>query len=50
MPDEVYARAAAEFDRPTPARLIALICTVNTWNRVAPATAKAAGTDERAGH
>ncbi|MFG2823140.1 carboxymuconolactone decarboxylase family protein [Kitasatospora sp. NPDC048365] len=50
VPDEVYARAAAEFDRPTLARLIALICTINTWNRVALATAKVAGTDGRAGH
>ncbi|GAA1964256.1 carboxymuconolactone decarboxylase family protein [Kitasatospora viridis] len=47
VPDEVYARAAAEFDEPTLARLIALICAINTWNRVALATGKVAGTDER---
>ncbi|MFH8802952.1 carboxymuconolactone decarboxylase family protein [Streptomyces sp. NPDC017936] len=47
VPDAVYAEAAARFDDGELARLLALICTINTWNRVALATAKVAGTDER---
>ncbi|MFJ4696158.1 carboxymuconolactone decarboxylase family protein [Streptomyces sp. NPDC088766] len=47
VPDDVYAQAAAWFDDAELARVLALICTINTWNRVALATAKAAGTDER---
>ncbi|MGW7200731.1 carboxymuconolactone decarboxylase family protein [Streptomyces chryseus] len=33
VPDEVYARAAAHFDAPETARLIALITVINAWNR-----------------
>ncbi|MFC7306548.1 carboxymuconolactone decarboxylase family protein [Streptomyces monticola] len=49
VPDEVYARAAAHFDEEGLAHLIALICAINTWNRLALAGAKIAGRDERAG-
>ncbi|MFD8468154.1 carboxymuconolactone decarboxylase family protein [Streptomyces cyaneofuscatus] len=47
VPDEVYARAAAHFAEEELAGLLALILTINTWNRIALATAKRAGTDER---
>ncbi|AKJ13845.1 4-carboxymuconolactone decarboxylase [Streptomyces incarnatus] len=49
VPDPVYAQAAAHFDEAELAHVIALICTINTWNRVALATGKVAGTDERKG-
>ncbi|MFJ3668555.1 carboxymuconolactone decarboxylase family protein [Streptomyces sp. NPDC090106] len=48
VPDEVYAEAAARFDEEELAHVLALIMTINTWNRVALATRKVAGTDERA--
>ena len=48
VPDAVYAHAAAHFDEHELARLLALIFTINTWNRIALSTAKAPGTDERA--
>ncbi|AMW09835.1 4-carboxymuconolactone decarboxylase [Streptomyces qaidamensis] len=47
VPDDVYARAAALFDERELAQVLALICTINTWNRVALSTGKVAGTDER---
>ncbi|MGY5032034.1 carboxymuconolactone decarboxylase family protein [Streptomyces sp. 900116325] len=47
VPDHVYARAAAHFDEPELAGLLALIFTINTWNRIALSTAKVAGADER---
>ncbi|MGW0915003.1 carboxymuconolactone decarboxylase family protein [Streptomyces sp. NPDC002784] len=47
VPDAVYAEAAAHFDEEELARVLALIFTINTWNRVALATGKVAGTDER---
>ncbi|WP_254389348.1 carboxymuconolactone decarboxylase family protein [Streptomyces sp. AC550_RSS872] len=47
VPDEVYARAAAHLDDQELAHVLALILTINTWNRVALATGKVAGTDER---
>ncbi|MEU0359714.1 carboxymuconolactone decarboxylase family protein [Streptomyces cyaneofuscatus] len=47
VPDEAYARAAAHFAEEELAGLLALILTINTWNRIAVATAKRAGTDER---
>ncbi|KUL68473.1 MULTISPECIES: carboxymuconolactone decarboxylase family protein [unclassified Streptomyces] len=47
VPDDVYADAAAHFDEGELAQLLALIMTINTWNRVALATGKVAGTDER---
>jgi alkylhydroperoxidase family enzyme len=43
----VYAQAAAQFDDREPAQLLALIFTINAWNRIALATGKVAGTDER---
>ena len=48
VPDDVYARALAEFGEEELAQLLALIFTINTWNRIAIATAKVPGTDERA--
>ncbi|WP_408648247.1 carboxymuconolactone decarboxylase family protein [Streptomyces gossypiisoli] len=47
VPDDVYTEAAAHFGDQELAQVIALICTINTWNRVALSTAKVAGTDER---
>ncbi|WP_405626742.1 MULTISPECIES: carboxymuconolactone decarboxylase family protein [unclassified Streptomyces] len=47
VPDEVYAQAAAQFDEQELAHVLALIFTINTWNRVALSTAKVAGTDGR---
>lgn len=47
VPDDVYAEAAARFDDKELAQVLALIFAINTWNRVALATAKRAGTDER---
>ncbi|MGW0560938.1 carboxymuconolactone decarboxylase family protein [Streptomyces sp. NPDC003016] len=47
LPDDVYARASAHFDDKELAQLLALILTINTWNRIALATAKIAGEDER---
>ncbi|NUK04043.1 carboxymuconolactone decarboxylase family protein [Streptomyces lunaelactis] len=47
VPDAVYARAAAHFEDEELARLLALIFAINTWNRIALATGKVAGTDER---
>ncbi|WP_259670293.1 carboxymuconolactone decarboxylase family protein [Streptomyces sp. ID38640] len=47
VPDAVYQRAATHFDEPELARLLALIFTINTWNRLALSTGKVAGTDER---
>ncbi|WP_328909797.1 carboxymuconolactone decarboxylase family protein [Streptomyces sp. NBC_00234] len=45
--DDVYARAAAHFEDAELAQLLALIFAINTWNRIALATGKRAGTDER---
>ncbi|MFG2024527.1 carboxymuconolactone decarboxylase family protein [Streptomyces sp. NPDC048825] len=47
VPDDVYARAAAQFDEQELAQVLALIFAINTWNRIALSTAKVAGTDER---
>ncbi|MBK3645569.1 carboxymuconolactone decarboxylase family protein [Streptomyces sp. MBT33] len=47
VPDDVYAEAAAHFDEQELAHILALILTINTWNRVALSTGKVAGTDER---
>ncbi|MER7489739.1 carboxymuconolactone decarboxylase family protein [Streptomyces sp. NPDC126497] len=33
VPDEVYARAAAQFEEPELAQLIAAITVINAWNR-----------------
>ncbi|WIV61661.1 carboxymuconolactone decarboxylase family protein [Amycolatopsis nalaikhensis] len=48
VPDDVYARAAAEFTEEELGQLLALIFAINTWNRIAISTAKVPGTDERA--
>ncbi|MCF3118534.1 carboxymuconolactone decarboxylase family protein [Streptomyces arenae] len=50
VPDDVYAEAARHFDESELARVLALIFTINTWNRIALSTAKVAGEDERAAH
>lgn len=47
VPDEVYAQAAAQFGEEELAHVLALIFTINTWNRVALSTAKVAGADGR---
>lgn len=47
VPDDVYAQVAAVFDDQELAHVLALILTINTWNRVALSTAKVAGMDER---
>ncbi|WP_329278393.1 carboxymuconolactone decarboxylase family protein [Streptomyces sp. NBC_01451] len=47
VPDDVYSEAAAHFDDRELAQVLSLILTINTWNRVALATRKVAGTDER---
>ncbi|GCB50307.1 carboxymuconolactone decarboxylase family protein [Streptomyces sp. NL15-2K] len=47
VPDDVYARAATHFDEEELAHVLAVIFTINTWNRAALSTAKVAGTDER---
>ncbi|MDA3630301.1 carboxymuconolactone decarboxylase family protein [Saccharopolyspora oryzae] len=47
VPDEVYARAAEQFEPEELGSLLALILSINTWNRIALATGKIAGTDER---
>ncbi|MFD6062588.1 carboxymuconolactone decarboxylase family protein [Rhodococcus wratislaviensis] len=38
VPDEVYAKAASEFDETELARLIVAIATINTWNRFGVST------------
>ncbi|MBB4887607.1 carboxymuconolactone decarboxylase family protein [Streptomyces netropsis] len=48
VPDDVYAEAASHFDAEELGRLLALIFAINTWNRIAIATAKIPGTDDRA--
>lgn len=47
VPDDVYTEAAAHFDERELAQVLSLILTINTWNRVALATRKVVGTDER---
>ncbi|KDN20564.1 carboxymuconolactone decarboxylase family protein [Amycolatopsis rifamycinica] len=48
VPDDVYTRALGQFGEEELGQLLALISTINTWNRIAIATAKVPGTDERA--
>ncbi|MYT33294.1 MULTISPECIES: carboxymuconolactone decarboxylase family protein [unclassified Streptomyces] len=43
VPDAVYAQAAAVFDEPELAQLIAMITTINAWNRFGVATRRAPG-------
>jgi AhpD family alkylhydroperoxidase len=38
VPDEVYAKAAKEFDETELAHLIAAIMTINAWNRIGVST------------
>ncbi|WP_030246674.1 MULTISPECIES: carboxymuconolactone decarboxylase family protein [unclassified Streptomyces] len=47
VPDDVYDQAAVHFEERELAQVLALICAINTWNRVALSTGKVAGTDER---
>ncbi|WP_200308687.1 carboxymuconolactone decarboxylase family protein [Streptomyces adelaidensis] len=47
IPDDVYAEASAHFDDTELAHVVALVLTINTWNRIALSTGKKAGTDER---
>ncbi|MGW4065558.1 carboxymuconolactone decarboxylase family protein [Amycolatopsis sp. NPDC004747] len=48
VPDDVYTRALEQFGEEELSQLLALIFAINTWNRIAIATAKVPGTDERA--
>jgi len=48
VPEDVYRQAAEVFEEDELGRLLALIFTINTWNRIAISTAKVPGTDERA--
>ncbi|MEU5773265.1 carboxymuconolactone decarboxylase family protein [Streptomyces venezuelae] len=50
IPDDVYVEATRHFDEAELARVLALIFTINTWNRIALSTAKVAGEDERVAH
>ncbi|MGW7312446.1 carboxymuconolactone decarboxylase family protein [Streptomyces sp. NPDC054854] len=43
--DAVYEEAARHFDEELLAQLIALICTVNVWNRMNVSTRKTPGTE-----
>ncbi|OMI33411.1 carboxymuconolactone decarboxylase family protein [Streptomyces sparsogenes] len=43
VPDEVYERAAAHFEEAELAQVIALIATINTWNRIGVTTRMAPG-------
>ncbi|MFB9691018.1 carboxymuconolactone decarboxylase family protein [Amycolatopsis plumensis] len=47
VPNDVYAAALEKFGEEELAQLLALIFTINTWNRIAITTAKVPGTDER---
>ncbi len=38
VPDEVYATAAKHFDEPRLAQLIAILVTINAWNRIGVTT------------
>ncbi|MEI5098970.1 carboxymuconolactone decarboxylase family protein [Streptomyces sp. PmtG] len=49
VPDAVYVEAASHFEEAELAQVLSLIFAINTWNRIALSTAKAAGTDERQG-
>ncbi|GHH69969.1 alkyl hydroperoxide reductase AhpD [Kitasatospora indigofera] len=43
VPDEVYGRAAEQFEEAELAQLLSLILTINTWNRIAVTTRKVPG-------
>lgn len=46
VPDEVYRHVTAHFTDTELAQLIAMIAAINTWNRVAVATAKISVSDD----
>ena len=46
VPDEVYEKAAAHFEEAELAHLLALIATINTWNRLMVARRIPAGSTE----
>ncbi len=50
VPDAIYNRAAERFDETELAQLLALIFTINIWNRIAITTAMVPGTDARVTH
>ncbi|ATZ24918.1 carboxymuconolactone decarboxylase family protein [Streptomyces lavendulae] len=43
VPDEVYAKAAAHFEEAELAQLIAVIATINVWNRIGVTTRSVPG-------
>ncbi|GHG52758.1 alkyl hydroperoxide reductase AhpD [Streptomyces griseocarneus] len=45
VPDAVYERAAHHFEEEELAHLIALVLTINAWNRIAVTTRKTPGTE-----
>ncbi|UED85864.1 carboxymuconolactone decarboxylase family protein [Streptomyces profundus] len=45
--DTVYAETARHFDEDELSQLLALVVSINAWNRVALATAKETGLDDR---
>jgi AhpD family alkylhydroperoxidase len=50
VPDEVYARAAKHFEEKELAQLIALIMTINAWNRIGVTTRLAPGSYKPSAH
>ncbi|ATL83556.1 carboxymuconolactone decarboxylase family protein [Streptomyces malaysiensis subsp. malaysiensis] len=50
VPDEVYERAAKHFEERELAQLIALIFTINAWNRIGVTTRLAPGAYKPSGH
>ncbi|MCQ8829318.1 carboxymuconolactone decarboxylase family protein [Streptomyces malaysiensis] len=50
VPDEVYERAAKHFEERELAQLIALILTINAWNRIGVTTRLAPGAYKPSGH
>ncbi|AJZ86052.1 carboxymuconolactone decarboxylase family protein [Streptomyces antimycoticus] len=50
VPDEVYERAAKHFEEQELAQVIALIFTINAWNRIGVTTRMTPGAYKPAGH
>ncbi|SEC08095.1 alkylhydroperoxidase AhpD family core domain-containing protein [Streptomyces melanosporofaciens] len=50
VPDEVYERAAKHFEEKELAQVIALIFTINAWNRIGVTTRMVPGAYKPAGH
>lgn len=50
VPDEVYERAAKHFEERELAQVIALIFTINAWNRIGVTTRMVPGAYKPAGH